>query len=336
MELRKSPGSIAVFARTKKELHSIRAALAFSGIPTYSAMDNRKNAPLHRMREFMVLITMIKGLEQKTTTAKRLQNEFQVMDCYEKDNPWCRLMDDILLEWESETHNNDRTPAEAVDFIYEAVYERQREHVDDGSVYLSSVHAAKGLEFDHVILLGHWDQPSNAVDIEEERRLYYVGMTRARETLTLCELENTRNPHTHALRCDAVIRSSSGRYLDPPDEVLKVNYVMLDLADQWIAYPIYSPNTRRSISSLRPGTPVRLEKKEDGSRIFILDSDGNRVGALSNSASGEWRDALETIREVRVHSIITWRKDKLDQEPPDNCPDNWELPLLDVVSASDD
>ena len=59
-------------------------------------------------------------------------------------------------------------------------------------VTLMTVHSAKGLEFDHVFLAGmeeglfpHMRSLRNPADIEEERRLCYVGMTRAKETLTL-------------------------------------------------------------------------------------------------------------------------------------------------------
>ncbi|MBQ0042857.1 MAG: UvrD-helicase domain-containing protein [Lachnospiraceae bacterium] len=65
---------------------------------------------------------------------------------------------------------------------------------DDDYVLLMTLHAAKGLEFDHVYLAGLEDGlfPSymsitsdDNMDVEEERRLMYVGMTRARKELTL-------------------------------------------------------------------------------------------------------------------------------------------------------
>jgi DNA helicase-2/ATP-dependent DNA helicase PcrA len=59
-------------------------------------------------------------------------------------------------------------------------------------VTLLTVHTAKGLEFDHVFLTGleegvfpHNRSLHEAEELEEERRLCYVGMTRTRETLTL-------------------------------------------------------------------------------------------------------------------------------------------------------
>ncbi|MEN8126543.1 MAG: UvrD-helicase domain-containing protein [Planctomycetota bacterium] len=69
---------------------------------------------------------------------------------------------------------------------------------ESGRVSLMTLHAAKGLEFDHVFIIGLEDgilphersSFGDTDDLEEERRLFFVGITRARKTLNILYARN--------------------------------------------------------------------------------------------------------------------------------------------------
>ncbi|HFF5147764.1 TPA: DNA helicase Rep [Acinetobacter baumannii] len=77
--------------------------------------------------------------------------------------------------------------------------EQQQEEEDTDKVNLLTLHAAKGLEFPYVYIMGLEEEllpRKNSIaaeTIEEERRLMYVGITRARQGLTLTLAEQRKN-----------------------------------------------------------------------------------------------------------------------------------------------
>ncbi|MEZ4708515.1 MAG: UvrD-helicase domain-containing protein [Caldilineaceae bacterium] len=87
--------------------------------------------------------------------------------------------------------------ADVAAFLESAALQSEADHVDPRAdrVTLMTLHAAKGLEFPVVFMVGceegltPYHRPDEETDIEEERRLFYVGMTRAQQKLVLTQAQ---------------------------------------------------------------------------------------------------------------------------------------------------
>jgi DNA helicase II / ATP-dependent DNA helicase PcrA len=132
------------------------------------------------------------------------------------DKPYLRRLAQFIREWQSKSETS-RLPefVEYLDYFAQAGGQINLEQESGDAVQLMTVHAAKGLEFDQVFVLrlthrGFPMAPRAAVlefpealmkeelprgdfHIQEERRLFYVAITRARERLTLTTIVHKRS-----------------------------------------------------------------------------------------------------------------------------------------------
>ncbi len=75
------------------------------------------------------------------------------------------------------------------DFLNEITLQSDQDQIDKESISIMSIHASKGLEFEYLFVIGleegFFPITGEGSDIEEERRLGYVAITRAKKELTL-------------------------------------------------------------------------------------------------------------------------------------------------------
>jgi DNA helicase-2/ATP-dependent DNA helicase PcrA len=124
-------------------------------------------------------------------------------------------------------------------------------------VSLMTLHSAKGLEFDAVFLAGleegllpHTRSGSNLSEIEEERRLFYVGMTRAKQSLVISRAIYRRSYGEERLRA-----STPSRFLaEIPAELIEAASGSLAEPGQTRRYEA-DPDFSDSYSYRRPRTP---------------------------------------------------------------------------------
>jgi len=133
----------------------------------------------------------------------------------DEDRKYVARLRQFVFDWQPKSETRRlKELAEYLDFFEQANGQINLEEEHGDAVQLMTVHAAKGLEFDHVFVirlvhngfparakphvlefpteLMKEQQPSGDFHIQEERRLFYVALTRARERLTLTTVSNKR------------------------------------------------------------------------------------------------------------------------------------------------
>ncbi|NLL77652.1 MAG: UvrD-helicase domain-containing protein [Clostridiales bacterium] len=139
--------------------------------------------------EYYSLEDLIKDVIETTGYVKELEESGEE-DAEDRINNIDELISKIVSY--QETHEEPKLS----EFLEEVALVADIDRIeDDGNrVLLMTLHSAKGLEFSHVYLAGMEDgvfpgymtiTSDNPEDIEEERRLAYVGITRAKEDLTV-------------------------------------------------------------------------------------------------------------------------------------------------------
>ncbi len=75
------------------------------------------------------------------------------------------------------------------EFLNDIALQSDQDQIDERSISIMSIHASKGLEFEYLFVIGleegFFPLLGDGTDLEEERRLGYVAMTRAKKELTL-------------------------------------------------------------------------------------------------------------------------------------------------------
>ena len=172
-------------------------------------------AAIHEMLDDMDYSGWLHQQSSSTTMAeKRIENT----------NYLIRSIQNTLQRQEADslTEESVTSLADAVaKLMLVDLLERQEEEDSSDRVQLMTLHAAKGLEFPHVFIMGMEEEllphkESIATNnIEEERRLMYVGITRAQRTLVLSLAAKRK-------QFGEIISTSPSRFIDElPEEDLE-------------------------------------------------------------------------------------------------------------------
>jgi DNA helicase-2/ATP-dependent DNA helicase PcrA len=126
-------------------------------------------------------------------------------------------------------------------------------------VHLLTLHRAKGLEFDAVLLprVDEGELPYKRADVEEERRLLYVGITRARRHLCLSWTGKPSRFLRELGAAKAVPRNVVAGH-GPVFETLKAWRLERSKADEVPAYVVFSNATLAEIAERQPASLAEL------------------------------------------------------------------------------
>jgi ATP-dependent DNA helicase RecQ len=184
-----------------------------------------------------------------------------------------------------------------------------------------TAHRAKGLEFDHVLILdgGGWRSRG-----DDERRLYYVGMTRARQSLTLCERLGNQHPFMSDMD-GLTLRTRPAA--EPPEPAMTHRRWIADPDKIVLSWPgFFSPAApiHRALANLDIGHSLALRPREGGHGWELLSASGVVVGRMAS----KFQPPAGRIVAVRVAAILA-RHLRESEQGRVKC-EMWELVLPEI------
>ncbi|OQX05386.1 MAG: helicase [Desulfobulbaceae bacterium A2] len=312
---------VAVIAREWKYLAPLRALCELRRIPAQTADEGA--VPFWRLRETQALVDWLRGREDGPLSAEVLHHWLGAGD----DGPWWELLREAAVEYELETGGAELPAGHFLDWLAEWGRELRRRQT---GLLLLSAHRAKGLEFDHVAVLdGGWERVGRGEDRDAPRRLYYVAMTRARQTLLLARLHGG-NPLLDALPPAACLLRRQPAVIPQPPPELFSRIHRAALAEVDLGFAGRSPATHavhQAIARVRPGDALHL--CQTSGHWVLQHAAGAVVGRMAKAFV---LPPCMTVHAVRAAAILRRRCE--DAEPAYRalcrC-ESWEVILPELI-----
>ena len=186
-----------------------------------------------------------------------------------------------------EQTNRAKYYSDLKEFVFESSVEDFCD-ITESDIVVSTIHKAKGHEFDHVLMLiTHPEHPT-----DEILRRYYVGMTRAKQTLTI---------HTNGNLFDTL---HTAQYLYDTQAYDEPNEIVLQLSHKDVNLGFSKPH-KDTILSLRSGMPLTYHD-----HCLCLPSTSKDIAQFSikmNEKIGKWELKGYKITTAKIRFIVAWK-----------------------------
>ena len=231
-----------------KTIENLASKALDKGVSLYEAIDGGKELEFKKLieklkkesenislTELVEMILVESGMRRELESSKTLEAEVRLEN---------------LEEFKSITKNFEENNGviSLEEFLLEiSLVSDIEEHKNNNDVVtLMTVHSAKGLEFDHVFIIGleeglfpHSNCLDSSDEIEEERRLCYVAVTRAKKTLTLVNAERRMlYGNTNCNPPSRFISEISDEYLEKDVKEGQIHFNKEEMIDQSARYSV--------------------------------------------------------------------------------------------------
>lgn len=299
--------STAILARTHEALMVFAGGLEDLGYDYYYESDKDKTFHTRAHRYFKQLLDFV-ARRREPETALTLYDALQTSQLLEAiPSRWQLYFSEMFEQLKLEFGGLVLQPASVIQWI--KAYGHEVPIAIRKGVFLGTIHSAKGLEFDHLFLIDHLNKQFQEME-EVERRLYYVGMTRAKETLMICSFTEN-NPFVPEL--ETVKKSIITDHYN--QEGLAKEYLLLGPKDIYMDFLGMQRNHRaREVSlTLHEGDALTATWR-NGHWFFSDPRTGIDVARSSANFVRNHSFTASDIADCRVHSITERERDLIKDE----------------------
>ncbi|MGA0615873.1 RecQ family ATP-dependent DNA helicase [Paracoccus sp. KR1-242] len=311
----------AIIAREWRHLEPVRSYCEAKGIPVQLASEARP--PFWRLREVQVLVAFLRTEPTRMLTVKAMLDFVRT----QSPNRWWDLIFEAVTAIGIELADKPAPVTDIIEWLADWMRDARQ---DQHGLLLLTAHRAKGLEFDHVVILdGGWDRTSKGEDRDAPRRLFYVAMTRAKRSLAIMS-EQDHHPILREVAATLLPRSIQRN--SNSETLAGLRYQCIEPKDvdlSWAGRLSDSHPALRALSEMCTGDLVDLVDY-DG-RWMMTNAAGIFIGRMARSYQPP-RD-LMFVRGSAA-AIIRWRKcDNGEEFQGSIRRDAWEVVLPEFVFA---